>query len=164
MKKLLSVYSVLLLMFVAFISPIYAQYGGAISSIGGGWGGSQSLLDRDVCPDGDTSGSYYDGECGDDDMMDEDDDTVETNNDDDMMDDDDTMEDHSDNDHSDNDHSDDMMDDEDEDTTSSILDIIKNNQGSGTPSTTTTNTNNAGNTGFTVPSTLAPTGADVTLL
>ena len=61
MKKLLSVVAVFALLATSFNT--FAAYGGggAASSIGG----SSSSMNRDDCPDGDNSGSYYDGTCGD---------------------------------------------------------------------------------------------------
>jgi len=75
MKNLLTLLCVAVL---AFANVTFAQYGGGSSRSGG----SSSVLVKDTCPDGDTSGSYFDNSCGDEDMMDDD------MMDDDMMDDD----------------------------------------------------------------------------
>lgn len=65
MNKLLSIISILLLT----ASGAFAQYGYNVSQwSGGGWSWSHwgsSSLQRDYCPNGDNTFSYYDGMCGD---------------------------------------------------------------------------------------------------
>lgn len=58
MKKVIALFSIATLV----VAPAFAQYG--YNQWGGGWGwGGSSSLQRDYCPNGDNTLSYYDGMC-----------------------------------------------------------------------------------------------------
>jgi hypothetical protein len=143
MKNLLTLLCIAVL---AFANVTFAQYGGGTRS-----GGSSSVLVKDTCPDGDTSGSYFDNSCGDDDMMDDEDD---------MMDLEEEIEDNNEEIIEENEE-DDMMDD-DADEGTSLLDALKNRDSdTTTPGLNTNGEGLEGTDGFVLPGLLAATGAEL---